>query len=529
MTTSGLAKPPALPAYVANEKHQFSFLTGLDFPEKHNVAWRIEIGQDDAGNPLIEPKYPWDAGSIASYGTVAIDPIDQLWKMWYVSRPPRPSPSSGPATGWSLTYAESKDGARWNRPELDVASYQEHAKTNILLDQESGGLSQQASVIIHPEAPPDWRYEMFIFRWPNYQGASHVVRGFPLSPGETRHTDGLYRYRSADGKHWLPWEKIPMETRDSLWIRQSGDGTYHAFSKVCMPAPPGGLVPYDCAVGDCRIIVQRSSRDGTEWSPYHLAVTPDWMDSPDTQFMELTAIPERNGYVGLLTVYHALNQSIDIQFCASRDGKSWWRPDRRACVPLKPLGEYGGGMIWPMQPPIHHDGRVYLFYSGQDGLHHDYLSTQILERARQGGLPGWPHYWTGLRMGEDSYTPIAGLQWTHGVMCRTSWVEGRLWAAVTASGGPLEGMLGTKVQSAGGKRLQINVVTVGDGAFEAELLQGDEPIPGFRRADCIPFRGDDRSVVMRWKGGECCPSPEVRTRFYLTRARFYGFEWTSEN
>jgi hypothetical protein len=186
-------------------------------------------------------------------------------------------------------------------------------------------------------------------------------------------------------------------------------------------------------------------------------------------------------------------------------------------------------MIWPMQPPIHYDGRFYLFYSGQDGLHHDYLSTEIVERARQGGLPGWPHYWTGLRMGDDSYTPIAGLQWTHGVMCRTSWVEGRLWAAVTASGGPLEGMLGTKMQSCGGKRLQINAMTVGDGVLEAELLQGDQPIRGFSRSECVPFRGDAKSAVIRWKGGELCPAPEVRARFYLTRARFYGFEWASEN
>ncbi len=149
--------------------------------------------------------------------------------------------------------------------------------------------------------------------------------------------------------------------------------------------------------------------------------------------------------------------------------------------------------------------------------------------ARQGGLPGWPHYWTGVRMGEDSYSPIAGLQWTHGVMCRTSWAQGRLWAAVTSSGGPLEGLLGTQVQSVGGKRLRVNAVTVEDGAFEAELLAGDEPIPGFTRADCIPFRGDDKSAVMRWKGGEQCPVPEARVRFYLKRARFYGFEWTSED
>lgn len=519
------SKPLTLPAYVANAGHQFSFLTGLDFPEKHNVAWRIEVAQDDAANPLLEPKYPWDSGSIGGYGTVLLDPTDKLWKMWYISQSLRSSPSSGPSTGWILTYAESEDGVHWDRPELGISLYQGQIKTNILLDLESGGLSQQASVVIHPDAPPDYRYEMFIFRWTSYESAPRVIRGFPLTPGQTTHPDGIYRYHSADGKHWQAWEEVVMDTRDGLWITQLPDGTYLATSKICMPAPPGGIIPYDCAVGECRIIVRRTSPTGTEWSPYQLAITPDWLDAPDTQFMELIPLPERNGYVGLLNVYHALNQSIDMQFAASRDGKTWWRPDRRACVPLKPLGDYGGGLIRPMQSPIHHDGRVYFYYTGMDGLHHDYMSTEIVERARQGGLPGWPHYWTGLRMGEDSYTPIAGLQWTHGVMCRVSWPEGRLWGVVTASGGPMEGFLGTKVQSVGGRQLRVNAVTVGDGSLQAELLQDDNPIPGFARADCLPFRGDDKSGLIRWRGGDLCPAAQARTRFYITRSRFYGFDW----
>jgi hypothetical protein len=181
--SNSVARPPALPAYVANQGCQFAFLTGSDFPEKHNIAWRIELAEDDRANPLIEPKYPWDAGSIASYGTVMRDPTDELWKMWYISRHPRPAPTSGPATGWILTYAESEDGAQWIRPELDISLHQGQ-KTNILLDLASGGLSQQASVIVHPDAPPEWRYEMFIFRWTSYEGASHAVSGFPLTPGK---------------------------------------------------------------------------------------------------------------------------------------------------------------------------------------------------------------------------------------------------------------------------------------------------------------------------------------------------------
>ena len=527
-STLAESRTRVLPPHVANEGHQFPFLTGLDFPEKHNIAWRIEPAQDDTANPLIEPKYPWDEGSIASYGTVLLDPIDGLWKMWYISRPPRPSPSAGPATGWILTYADSRDGANWNRPELDISLHEGRTRTNILLDLESGGLSQQASVMVHPGAPPDYRYEMFIFRWPNYEGRSQAVKGFPLAAGEVSHTDGLYRYHSADGKHWQPWEKVQLDTRDSLWITQMADGTYNTYHKTCIPSPPGGLVPYDCAVGECRIIVHRTSADGTEWSPYQLSITPDWQDSPDTQFMELNVVPERNGYVGLLTVYHALSQSIDIQFAASRDGKAWWRPDRRACVPLKPLGDYGGGMIWPMQSPIHHGGRVYLYYSAQDGLHHDYLSTEVVERARRRSSTDWPHYWTGIRMGNDYYTPTAGLQWTHGVMCRASWEEGRMWGAVTSSGGPLEGQLGTKALPVGGKSLRVNAVTVADGSLEAELLRNDEPIPGFSRADCQALRGDHKSALICWKGGDRCPVEQAKVRFYLKRARFYGFEWVAE-
>jgi hypothetical protein len=272
-------------------------------------------------------------------------------------------------------------------------------------------------------------------------------------------------------------------------------------------------------------MVRRTSENGSQWSPYQLAIIPDWQDSPDTQFMELIALPQKDGYVGLLTVYHALSQSIDVQFAASRDGKTWWRPDRRACVPLKPLGDYGGGMIWPMQPAIYDGGRLYMYYSACDGLHHDYLNTEVVERSRRGGFPGWPHYWAGIRMGDDAYTPIPGHTWFHGVMCRASWAEGRLWGAVTASGGPLEGQMATKMQPAGGKHLRVNAVTVGDGSLEVELLQDEKPIPGFARADCMAFRGDEKSALIRWKGGDRCPVEQARARFYLRRARFYAFDW----
>jgi hypothetical protein len=536
--------PSPLPPYIANEKMQFSFLMSEDFQERVNIAWRVEEAEKDPKNPLVEPKYEWDGACVFLHGSVVVDPADNLWKAWYLSKPVGKGPHENPAAGRILTYAESEDGIHWTRPELDIA-LRDGKKTNILLDLDSGGLCQHPSIILHPDAPPDWRYEMYLLRYPENEGPNSVVRGFPLGPGETKSTSGVYRYHSADGKNWKAWEKLPLDTRDSVLVHQLADGSYRTYYKGIIPVPPGGLVPYDVSVGDCRIIVVRTSPEGTNWSGYEPVITPDWMDPQDTQFMELDTVPQRGGYVGTLAVYHLLTQTIDIQFAASRDGKHWWRPDRRPCVPLKNLGDYGGGMIWPLQSPIQHDGRLYFYYAGCDGLHADHMTTEIVQNFRRAKTLNWPNYPTGLRLEQDAYSPLASMTWFHSAGCRASWKAGRLWAAVTASGGPMEGMLGTKTLSVGGKRLRVNAATIRDGSLQVELLKGksipgregplaeglvqdEKPIPGFSRADCKVFKGDNESALIQWKGGDRCPAGELRTRFYLNQTRLYSFDWTEK-
>lgn len=521
-----------LPPYVPNAKQQFPFLMSDDFEERYNVAWRVETAQPDPANPLVEPKYPWDSGCVFLHGSIMVDPADNLWKAWYLSKPLGKGRDESPAAGRILTYAESEDGVHWVRPELDIALYEGRTRSNILLDLDSGGLAQHPSVILHPDAPPEYRYEMFILRYPEAEGPNSVVRGFPPPKEEPKHwweRGGLFRYHSADGKHWQAWDKIELSSRDSMLVHQLADGTYQTYYKAAVTAYPGGLVPYDVAAGNCRIIVHRTSATGADWTPYETVITPDWLDPADTQFMQLDILPQQGGYIGALCIYHALTQTIDIQWAASRDGKYWWRPDRRPCVPLAPLGEYGGGMIWPLDPLIQHDGRLYLYYAGCDGLHHDYMTTELIQQfQKKGGLPGWPHLASGLHLGmndEDAYTPLAGMTWFHSAGCRAGWVSGRLWAAVTASGGPMEGMLGTKTLSVAGKRLIVNAATVREGSVEAELLQGDQPIPGFTRADCVPFKGDDKAATMKWKGGDRCPAEKIRARLFLKEARLYSIDW----
>lgn len=509
---------------MTNER--FSFLLGEDFVEKHNVAWRVELAREDAANPIMEAKFPWESACVFSHGSILRDPIDGLWKAWYIAVPEH---RFSPSAERRLCYAESTDGLNWVRPELDICSYPGHPKTNILISIESGGPSQHASVIIHPNAPADRRYEMFLMRLPGWECPYKVVEGFPLPPGQTSHQDavftvGLYRYLSADGKRWRAWEQVKLDTSDSGWVSQLTDGSYVMYHKIVIPSLPGGVFPYDVAAGRCRIMMRRTSRNGSDWSPPELALTPDWQDAHDTQFMELTPLPQRGGDIGLVTVYHTLNQTIDIQWAGSRDGKHWWRPDRRACLPLRPLGDVGGGMIWPMHPLIQHDGRVHLYYAGCEGLHNDYMSTEPIERMRQAKFPFWPHYYQPIPVGNDVYSPMPGNVWYYSSLCRASWEAGRFWAAVTASGGNLWGDVLTRDLAVGGKELTVNVVTVGDGALEAELVANGQPLPGFSRADCIAVRGNHPHAPIRWKGGARCPSGRAQIRFFLRRARFYGYD-----
>ncbi|MBM4046987.1 MAG: hypothetical protein FJ279_17935 [Planctomycetes bacterium] len=471
-----------------------------DFIERVNIAWRVEQGRKDPKNPLLTPRYPWDAAGPFSHGTVLKDPLDGLWKMWNISTSLN-MPYDAYDHHRQLTYAFSEDGVNWVRPELGICSYEGYAKTNILLDFASGGKCSMASVLINPESPTDRRYEMFIFREPWHNNPSGRIKGLPLPAGQQKHPYGLYRYFSDDGLHWRPVEgPVKLKTSDSLFVYNDLglEHRYVAYHKTEIPVFPGGLVPYDVAGGGLRILARRTSADGTTWSdPFQIMIAPDWRDPQDTQFMELAPIRQGQGLVATLTTYHNLNQEIDLQFAASPDGVKWWRPiPRRPCLTLEPLGDYGGGMLWPMRRMVDDGDRLYLYYAGLEGLHGNLYARE----------------------------PKC-LQFLGGV-CRASWEKGRLWAAVPSVGGPSEAVLTTRLQEAAGKRLFINAVTLDDGELTAELLDSErKPVPGFTRKDCIPFRGDSKRSMLRWTDADRCAVPKAYVRFCLKRSRLYGYEF----
>ncbi|MFH0964573.1 MAG: hypothetical protein V2A58_11265 [Planctomycetota bacterium] len=492
-----------------------------DFLEHYRIAWRMEPGKKDPNNPLMSPQFPWDMGAVFAHGTVLLNPIDGLYKAWYLSTPR--VRGSFPHLR-QLTYACSEDGVKWLRPELDVYPCEGYEKTNILLGTKMGGITSQVCVMIHPDADPDRRYEMFAYRDPVHHPAkegpyscpSRRIEGVPLPPGYDHSLYGLYRHFSGDGIHWrVEGEPVagspetkeayggrPFVSSDGLGVFQLSDGTYVCHNKVQLAAVPGGYVRNDVGRGECRTIARRESDDGWEWGDtYEIIMTPDWRDPADTQFMDVMMNEYNNGYIGFATVYHAAEGTIDLQLACSRDDRKWWRPARRPCVSLEPLGDIGGGILWPFRGFVIDGDDVHLYYSGIRGLHGDIYSDH--------GRTDPPH---------------------EGAFCRASWKLGRMWAALHHAGNDETAWLTTRPMRAAGKTLFVNALTRGAGKVEAELFTGTpweigKPIPGYTRAECNAFHGDEACAPLTWNDRSRVSVETSLLRIYLTDAFLYGFEW----
>jgi hypothetical protein len=471
------------------------------FEQHHRVAWRIEVATPDPRNPLLEGDNPWDdATPAAGHGSIMKDPIDGKFKGWT----PVMSSDSPEKLGeceFRLAYIESDDGVKWRRPELDLIQW-EGKPTNLIFDNDSGGRTTFASVFVYPEASPNDRYEMFCFREVHWRCPARCVAGFNQTPAKDEidvwKYYGLYRYKSQDGIHWRPFEgPLKLKTGDACYVYRDFGG-YVAHFKMSAPAGPGNVVPrFECAQGICRVTSMSTSEDGTNWSAFTPLVSPDINDNAADQIMEVNRYRYGDGYVGLVTMYHSLTQRMDLQFSASPDGRKFWRPiPRSACLPNPPLGDYGGGMIWPFRTPIEHDGRLYVYYGALSGLHGDVYKTTPDMRMFRGGA-----------------------------LCRASWDLGRFYGLVNSDGGGTAHAT-TMILPISGNALYVNALTKRAGEIRAELLDAEsKPIQGFTKEESDSIRGDHKFAPLKWKGKTVPSQDSARIRFYIKDSVLYGYTW----
>jgi hypothetical protein len=480
-----------------------------DFSELILTAWRVEPATPDPQNPLLEGQMPWDAGGVGSHGTVLHDPIDGLYKAWLVCEPPRETleRALGVHHLRKLCYFESPDGVLFKPVILNTYLHGER-KTNIVFADSHDGCTQYASVIIDKENR-DWPYQMFVYRY------MYVGR-------KNKPPRGIYRYRSRDGKKWEKMGRTegPFGGDVCFIYRNWDEPGYVTYYRILIPDPGAHLPCYETTSG-FRAIFRAISPDGQNWTDNKRIIHRDQRDHRDTQYMEL--IPHRvtGGYLGMVTMYHPLTQTLDLRLAASRDGIQWWFPDRRPCLPNPPLGDYGGGMIWQNKDLIRDGNRLYVYYGGSEGPHRQIWDTRF--ELKQIGL-------------ESVVAHRGDILPFNSALCRASWPIDRLYALISSAGGPTVGMAITKPTKLTGKSLSINFKTrppkkadspgFDEGYIQIELLDAQgQALKGFARADCPQLKGDHHISQVKWTGGAIVPPTAVKAKFYLKRAFLYGFEW----
>ena len=164
-------------------------------------------------------------------------------------------------------------------------------------------------------------------------------------------------------------------SNDATNVYQLADGTFELYSVALLQVPKAdpAYMPHDNAPGLLRVVDRYTSADGLHFETRQRIIQRDAQDPVDQQFYYLSVTRTPKGCVGMLGHYRCEAQTMDLEWCFSRDGVKWERQFRKAWLPRgePPTPDCYG--IYANNQLVRNDGRWHLFYTGvnsaQNGKH----------------------------------------------------------------------------------------------------------------------------------------------------------------
>ncbi len=293
-------------------------------------------------NPLFKADKSWENALNNLYPNIVYDEAEKRFKLWYkcvLSDKDVIARMNPPFTvhdvGWFLLYATSTDGVKWEKPELDLFSFDNSKKNNIVArDTPNVG-------VLRDDHDPDAqrRYKMI----------------FDQGPGQM-----LLRF-SADGVHWAD----PVKPEG---VGAMGDTHNTAFWD---PHHNRYIMISRLFLGE-RLVHASTSQDFVHWTPSQLALRSNPDEGKTRQTYCMTAFVYGGGYVGLVMMYNAAtDRAVDCELTYSTDGLKWSRPFAgKPFIPRGEKGTYDSACIYAQaNSPVVRDDKLYLFYGGSDVVH----------------------------------------------------------------------------------------------------------------------------------------------------------------
>jgi D-alanyl-D-alanine dipeptidase len=358
------------------------------------VNARIVLGtpQKHPANPLFQADKPWENSMNNLYPNVIWDEDEQIFKLWYkcvladkevIAQMDQPSTVHD--VGWYLLYATSKDGVRWDKPELGLHKFAGSSANNIVArDCPNVGVFKD----LH-DADPARRYKM----------VSDVGLGKPQ-----------VRF-SADGIHWgeaLAAHGFGAQNGDThnnaFWDDRSGK--YLWFTKLYL--------------GE-RLVSRFESDDFLTWKNNGLVLRSSLTEGRASQTYCMPVFRYGRIYLSYVMMYHVgSGRSVDCELAWSHDGLQWQRvAPGTPFIPRGAKGAYDSECIYAMAgPPILKDGKLMIFYGGDDFPHTGWKRHCLpcLATLRPDGFAGY----TPIKADKPSHVLTRLLRLTSEPVCITA-------------------------------------------------------------------------------------------------------------
>ncbi|MBN2296175.1 MAG: hypothetical protein JXM70_27335 [Pirellulales bacterium] len=419
------------------------------------VALRLGQVEKDRRNPLFAEDKPWEVRFDNMYPNVMFDGEDGIYKCWY--SPFIIDKTTSTATEeikkqmtyckalkhqreMALCYATSKDGIVWDKPELGICDFDGSKQNNIVKRNVHG-----AGVFKDPhESNPQRRYKMFLER------------------------GGMSVCFSPDGLHWS--DVIPCAK-----IKAAGDCHNNAF----WDEKTKRYVGITRLWAGPRVVGRTESRDFTDWSQAKVVFRGL---EPHLQIYTMPVFRYGDVYLGLPMIFNTKTDQVDCELAWSPDTIDWERICAgRPFIPRGQKGSYDSGCIYAAAYPILHEGKIRIYYGGNDAEHCNWRKGYLcLARMRVDGFAGMDP----LKLDKP------GTIVTRPIRCT-------------------------------GEQLRVSVDADG-GSLRVAVLDAD----GLSLEKCRPITADVTDGVVRWDGVTDLGSlrgKDIRLKFELKNAKLYAF------
>jgi hypothetical protein len=309
--------------------------------ETQNARLTLGTVQKHASNPLMAEDKPWEVRFDNLYANVLYDPADRLYKCWYspfivdlsskgMSLAQRNSTRYRPPPGreMGVCYAVSRDGLKWEKPELNLVEFEGGKANNLVLRGPHG-----AGVFWDTDDPnPQRRYKMF-------------------------HAKDVLRF-SADGLHWSDPEPCPNvgsrgDTHNNL-LRAPGPDRFAGFVRLRNE-------------NNARTVGRTESSDLKTWTKAVEVLRGTTEDQP----YSMPVFRHGNVFLSLVAIYRRIEDRVHTELAWSPDTVTWHRiqPGTPFIGNAPSEGDYDWGCVYAAASPVVMNEEIRIYYGGSNGKH----------------------------------------------------------------------------------------------------------------------------------------------------------------